>query len=82
MGLLFIGSFIFFCGKRFILRLIFIIGLFAAAKLYTTTGSEIDFFLIAMIAFGYVLCDIAASLKSISDNVKKKNDPFDFIKKG
>lgn len=78
---LFLGAFIFFCGKRFIVRLIFIIGLIAAGKIYNTTGREIDFYLTAMIAFGYVLCDIAASLKSISDNIKKKDDPLDLFEK-
>lgn len=78
---LFLGAFIFFCGKRFIVRLIFIIGLIVAGKIYNITGRETDFYLTAMIAFGYVLCDIAASLKSISDDIKKKDDTLDLLEK-
>lgn len=63
---LFIVAAIFFFGKHFSVRAVFIAGILLGCWGYREHQSFEDFCLMAVISLGYVLCDIAGNLREIA----------------
>ena len=74
-------SFLFFVGGRVHIRIFFFAAIILGIKAHRATGSEMDFYMIAIVGLGYVLCDIASSVASISTSIKESEDPLSLIKK-
>lgn len=70
----FIIAAIFFFGKRFFLRAVFVSGILAGCWAYRMNQSFEDFYLMSVISLGYILCDIAGSLKEIAKKSKSDSE--------
>ena len=78
---IFILPFLFFVGGRVHVRIFFFAAIILGIKSYRVTGSEMDFYMLAIVGLGYVLCDSASSIAAISTSIKKSEDPLSLIKK-
>ena len=70
----FIIAAIFFFGKRFFLRAVFVSGIFVGCLGYRMNQSFEDFCFMAVISLGYVLCDIAGNLREIAQKAKSDSE--------
>ena len=74
-------SFLFFVGGRVHIRIFFFAAIILGIKAHRVTGSEIDFYMLAIVGLGYVLCAIAPSRAAIARSIKESEDPLSLIKK-
>lgn len=73
LGLLIVAA-IFFFGKHFSVRAVFIAGILLGCWGYREHQSFEDFCLMAVISLGYILCDIAGNLREIAEKSKSDSE--------
>lgn len=74
-------SFLFFAGGRVHVRMFFFAAIILGIIAHRTSGLEMDFYMMAIVGAGYVLCDIASSVADISRSIKESEDPLSLLKK-